>query len=718
MADEYLRRQVNRMEGQTICLAQTLHGYADGHQLLAGTLSLSKRAARLMNILSDLSGPEVVDGFESYLTGYPIPDLRKYALARTWYAPEMKRPGCVWTHTLLIDFADLAQIDDLRMILRYFKRPAVDERDRLEQYQEPISVDMYCGTAEFINESSDIISETDAIGILSGLYGQPEKSVVLLAATAKTHQDFMLRLWSQQWPRLRRAFSFTTGALSLRQDEEEGKFDLQVYPKTLQKQLQHVLRTESSWLVVDSTKIMDAASWLTSTLADLNTPNQTRLRDFLWRSGVYVKDGRASFAPLVRISDLLSQLKAEELESLLALLAELFPQPELAAGLKKALLGVTPHNVASWVPGVTEMQVLSTLTKTQYYSAFDPAMLGVDERASRLMRANRSGAIRLAESLLETNRTPLAKEYLASIIQNISGDELVVWAQRDMDFVADVITLKPSLASDVNVWRSLSYQRPRLLASLFSGLGRSAIDELLPVLLEANADGLADDLANLASPEALVGGFLQWFDQQRLAIDYLPNGWLQYLSYQHTHILSWLRQQSIPQFGLQTSLLLARILNPHDDQVIQLGAGLWERLATKLDALQSNSSQQRVAAFLLSLGFHNPSPSGAALVSHAFAPIYIAARESRLDEKNWGLLRQQAPSEWFLEDWDKCVRLTRALLTHFVRYDWPKVLFADSLKDDEMWHTVRKCSWKHSSWRRYIRQVSAMLEEPDTSSAE
>src|SRR5262249_10651964 len=82
---------------------QALHGYEDGHRLLAGSRPLPRDAERTMLVLSDLSGSGSIDGFESYLTGYALPSAGAYALARTWVALEMPRPGCVWTHTLLLD---------------------------------------------------------------------------------------------------------------------------------------------------------------------------------------------------------------------------------------------------------------------------------------------------------------------------------------------------------------------------------------------------------------------------------------------------------------------------------------------------------------------------------------------------------------------------------------------------------------------------------------
>ena len=104
-------------------LHQLLHGYAEGHRLLEGSFTLQDDLTRLMLRMSDLSGSSMVTGFEDYITGYPLASINAYALAKTWYAPEMPRPGCVWTHTLVIPSQVLTEIPSLRILLALFKRP-------------------------------------------------------------------------------------------------------------------------------------------------------------------------------------------------------------------------------------------------------------------------------------------------------------------------------------------------------------------------------------------------------------------------------------------------------------------------------------------------------------------------------------------------------------------------------------------------------------------
>src|SRR5258708_6179889 len=124
---------------QRPALHQLLHGYAEGHRLLEGSFTLQDDLTRLILRMSDLSGSSMVAGFEDYITGYPLASINAYALAKTWYAPEMPRPGCVWTHTLVIPSQVLIEIPSLRVLLALFKRPT--EEAFRGQYSKDLGVD-------------------------------------------------------------------------------------------------------------------------------------------------------------------------------------------------------------------------------------------------------------------------------------------------------------------------------------------------------------------------------------------------------------------------------------------------------------------------------------------------------------------------------------------------------------------------------------------------
>src|SRR5690349_13401900 len=109
---------------------QALHGYKDGHALISSSLKLSAPSRRIMLILSDMSGPSMTRGFESYLTGYPLPDDDYYVFARTWHAPEMRRPGCVWSHSLILSKSSLGEVEDLTSLAVNFLHPLTGDVER------------------------------------------------------------------------------------------------------------------------------------------------------------------------------------------------------------------------------------------------------------------------------------------------------------------------------------------------------------------------------------------------------------------------------------------------------------------------------------------------------------------------------------------------------------------------------------------------------------
>ena len=158
----------------TLIVHQALHGYKDGHRLLASSLGLKGRDASKLLVMSDVSGPNAQIVSDGYLTGYPLLDCGLYALARTWPAPEMPRPGCVWTHTLLIDFADLAIIDSVTLI-GSFRRPQPPD---LTAYSGPIATS---ATSISGSRPSPFSFSTPWMiaPILVGLYERPDEKILV-----------------------------------------------------------------------------------------------------------------------------------------------------------------------------------------------------------------------------------------------------------------------------------------------------------------------------------------------------------------------------------------------------------------------------------------------------------------------------------------------------------------------------------------------------------
>lgn len=112
-----------------IYVNQAIHGYANGHQMLASSCEWTLNNRKKIDVLSDLNGQCDEENFKEYYTGYPLVDESKYVLAKTWYAGEMERPGCVWTHSIIFSLTDFAHIKSVDEIIKMFTRPNLNEYD-------------------------------------------------------------------------------------------------------------------------------------------------------------------------------------------------------------------------------------------------------------------------------------------------------------------------------------------------------------------------------------------------------------------------------------------------------------------------------------------------------------------------------------------------------------------------------------------------------------
>ena len=91
-----------------ITIHQMLHGYKLGHNYIQGSIVLpSTHDMDKIATLSDWSEYVGINNERDYITAYPLDESPFYIIAKTWYADEMRRPGCVWTHSLLIHKDDL-----------------------------------------------------------------------------------------------------------------------------------------------------------------------------------------------------------------------------------------------------------------------------------------------------------------------------------------------------------------------------------------------------------------------------------------------------------------------------------------------------------------------------------------------------------------------------------------------------------------------------------
>ena len=193
---------------------QVLHGYRDGHKLLAASVQIDETSSALMSRMSDMQ-PRSLEKLSSYICAYPLRKVSKYVVSRTWSAHEMRRLGCVWTHSLLADYATIAKVSDLTKLFSLLKRPQDGDFDAYR-----LSLDITDRIqANIPSDESGTITALQGLGIVdytevaTALYGQAVNRTLLSAhKDERTDEAIVAAFWNQMPPRLRRELVVCTAA--------------------------------------------------------------------------------------------------------------------------------------------------------------------------------------------------------------------------------------------------------------------------------------------------------------------------------------------------------------------------------------------------------------------------------------------------------------------------------------------------------------------------
>ena len=317
-----------------LVLEQCLFGYDDGHKLLSSSIGLTPEIEHYLLEASDLD-PNATSASFGYWTGLPLPGMRAYALMKTWAAPEMKRPGCVWTHAIIISNSDMAKIENFELIASLVKRPGLCTQRH--EYEEKLTVSLvdYKQQRHFLSVE-DVVKATDA------LYSSEASG--LLALEPDKAEDVIFAIWSQQWPRLRRVFRFRTAFVGVG-SRDKLKFDLRL--------------DAPNYDVEDLFSIESIPDWQQVVFVDLRGGSESNLRRFLWRYGSDINTGKKRFEFLVELYiQAVKNSFGMNSFSVLNKVADELPNPTDGALLKKDLLAVGMSSY-SMLPALDPLHVIS-----------------------------------------------------------------------------------------------------------------------------------------------------------------------------------------------------------------------------------------------------------------------------------------------------------------------------------------------------------------------
>lgn len=659
---------------------QSLHGYSDGHRQLACSAKLSQDDAKLVLTMSDVSGSGVVSEGNSYLTGYPLKDLGMYALAKTWPAPEMPRPGCVWTHTIYIEYADLATVFAPSRLAELFSRP---ESASWTSYGVPTSMSLLdCDERE---PSLSLQDEQWLTTVLNALYKSPRERVATKFAPSVSVEALTLRIWDQQWPRLRRSFRFCT--LTTKDRSMPGvAFDLQVLPiNESSGRMRHAG-------VVEAMPSLDIGQpdWLMTLLDDARQPNLGGLRNTLRRLGADILGGREAMSTLCVFHRAISRSTSPaDLHQAIAMVdgQGLLSRSDVA----RALL---VEYILSVVEDVDELVVTFLWDNWQF---IDTQRLrnGSAQLAATLWRVfpKRLLAVLSDDAVEKAN-------WAAGIIRSLHAKDLLEgWPDVDVP-LRPVLANHPELLDMPAFWKRVEVRSLNDLHGI----------EVSEVGVGALIDGMDHSSAMSVAVQWL--GPLRVLDALQARshrTDWTSSElrWVPYCVRDSSVIAEFLSRVQAP--SLQLVQALAGQLDP-DTVPNQYGDDPWFTTLLKLRETHGPLPLGLAAyGFARALGWS--SRSVAELLQMTFEQLHGAVTNSALEDGAWQLIERRLP--WVPEErrWNRGERLRKIVVEVFVsRRLWPRT-FARMADNTEVYIALMEETADRWGGKRFLKSVEESLED-------
>lgn len=665
---------------------QVLHGYDRGHRLLAASTTLPRVASSQLSVLSDLSGSAGGDSFEPYLTGYPVMGTDLFALARTWHAPEMRRPGCVWTHTLLLD-PTVLEAADLTALLARFRYPSEAARG---DFKTPLEIEGM-GSPKGLEPPSLGEATKDVIeSLLVSIYqASPPDTGVVLPCSGKEMELVAIRLWSQQWPLLRRGFSFCTRAFDCRLLGDRP-LDLQLAP------VEHYRRARwakhSVQVLTGDDRLQEKPRWVGAAALDLGSPGA--FRKVLWHAGAGFGDQRHAFRPAAEIATLAIDTKKDRraYSRLTKKITSAFPEADDGRELKALVYG--PPTEKSGMPDLNEAEILTQIVCAG--PSFDWDQLEIATRVVSAHHLHGRAADELVRNALDQDQgrkaastfaQGLSPEAIAGL--SGSGDTLLTLVESNVGLLQS-----PAIWKEAGKWRVTSrlveIARREMNSSIASKIAWAIVDSsaLSPdAAFSVLGTNLADALL-AAPPETPL-------DRQTLARWGAGLGRFPKIIEKRTKSEATLTASGTEL--LADGMVASGRIHPLNPKVFVLH-----------QFPQPTSLADATLGLLFVSGTDGDHPD-LGLTELSFCELHGRLAKNRLAREVWNALRPSFPSTlWDL--WDRCSQVRSALTKAFVAGGWTVGELLSVAGNNELFGLVAASVGQSPSGRRRIREV---LEGPE-----
>lgn len=630
------------MNKNAIIIHQTLHGYSNGHHLLESSVLLSDDSKRKMDILSDLSGTDAIDGFDFYYSGYLLEHEELVVLAKTWYAPEMSRPGCVWTHSLLIPIQAMtvcaANID---VLLTKFKRPSISESQT--KYSESL----------VINKQETIVKKYDVKKIqylIWVMIGQIPPNYVV----AKDSEEFineLLFIWLTCYSELSYDYSFITGTNFIKSDNN-NLISLQFCSNQVRNKLSHSSNNITLMKSIDD--VQKFPQWVINTQELLVNGEWSKFLAFkqLLCDGCLEEVSLASFIKLY--SCFYNAKNSIDIYASLELIDKLFEEQRSIIG-NKLLELYFQGAFREWGVYTAYSNIVIATIKFNWINVLPETLELLIKKG---FSADFIGSKKIVQYLVKIDNSPLQEKYLPIYASLLSPSSFESFSDMDYSVCNVLIAINSTLAECDAIWKQSRGFQHGILNSLQICKNENRLDnKVLRIILDNSEFDFSNEIYDIWD-EASISIFLEYL----LGIEHLRhNDTLKMveLCKRYSYIAASLFEKDLERLTSKQIFELMKIVNPFTDKITS------KRLISAYSLFDINSlseyQKNEIADFYLPFIICSNNMFPYEIVAFAVTNVHDRLSKLAYPEEKWNKLQKSLPSVTVFNQWDRCKRLRKAI---------------------------------------------------------
>ncbi len=626
-----------------LTIHQAIFGYSNGHHLISSSVSFESKTLNKLEKASDLAGSSYFEDFDGYLTGYLLSEKNVYVISKTWFANEMPRPGCVWTHTLFIplDISD----DELKKIdfEALFHRPNVSESEWYNHYSKPIQI-MTVNKEIILGNKTKSKNYYDIISIII----ESLVPVIITASCCSEYNYIFEEIIRDMGICFIKDISFCTGSFTLR-FLADSPFLLQVVPQKLPRgkwrsnfAVQTVFETsdrsldfKSDYSIFDITK---ASSFLTKTC-------KTR-----------IEKGRMKY-----ILDLFSTLRNDINISIndtiscgLNIFGDDYPIKQILEEVLEQRLTNRRFDEQLLIDLCTLDFETEKLKKAFSYETLNSV-------ANIIFEHDYSMVLSIFRQLIAAPLNEMG-ETLIYLIASKADNRLVNYFIDAGDSISlkAILSLNYKLSLNYNIWTSpveTQCDIIKILSNFYIADGNKNklfFADVITLIYNTSQFDLSTRMYESFNKLAIKVFFL-WVTSKETEPNILR--WCNICRFDSLYSVQLLNEFDVK--GLEFEHII-NVLDPYNQELLSVPTDIWGTFYRKYCSVNASSINRSYAQFILPIILISQKDFPTELVEFAFSTVHSILARNEMEYARWESLSKILPEVPLYSMWDRCKRLRKA----------------------------------------------------------